>query len=185
MRRKLGGTLRSWGCIWCQSVANVAAGAVPAVLVVLVGVCVVSGGCAGYRTVWSSESRSPDGKIVASAQSIVINEGLSIVASIQTNVYLRLAGGSPRRMMILQLADATADPVNTGVEINWLTPTHLELTVRGNQSIVFQAVKSDGIEISVRDLSKAAIEGQNATRSLTPPGAPPFAYHKTAPRSGE
>jgi hypothetical protein len=52
------------------------------------------------------------------------------------------------------------------VEMNWLTPTHLELTFKGNQSIVFQAVKWGGIEISIRDLSKAAVESENKTRSL-------------------
>ena len=111
-------------------------------------------------------------------------EGLSIVTSIQTNVYLSLAGGSQRRTMILQLADATTDPVNTGVEMSWLSPTHLELTVTGNQSIVFQVVRCGETEIFVRDLSKAAIESQNAARRLSPPDAPPFAYRGISPQSG-
>jgi hypothetical protein len=100
-----------------------------------------------------------------------------------TDVQLKWAKGSRGETSILELADATDDPVDTRVEMNWLTPTHLELTVKGNQSIVFQAVKWDGIDISVRDLSKAA-ENRNATKSLAPT-PPAFAYQKTTgPPSG-
>jgi len=125
--------------------------AVPAaVLTVVVGMCVVSGGCAGYRTLWSSESRSPDSKEVARAESIVTNEGLSIVTSIQTNVFLSSVPGSSGRMMILQLADATDAPEDTHVQMNWETPTHLVLTYTGNQAITFEAVKCGEVVISVR-----------------------------------
>jgi hypothetical protein len=55
--------------------------------------------------------------------------------------------------------------------MNWLTPTHLELTFKGNQTVVFQSIKWFGIDISVHDLSKAAENG-NAIKSQapTPPG---------------
>lgn len=144
--------------------------------------CLFMSGCGSSETVWSTESRSPDGKVIATARTAVRNKGLSIISGTDTNVYLKWAKGSRGETPILELADATNDPVDTHVEMNWLTPTHLELTFKGNQSIVFQAVKWVGIEISIRDLSKAAVESENATRSLTP--APPaFAYQKTAQRS--
>lgn len=100
-----------------------------------------------------------------------------------TDVQLKWAEGARGKTSILELADATDDLVDTRVEMNWLTPTHLEVTVEGNQSIVFQVVKWDGIDISVRDLSKAAVENENKTRNLAPT-APAFAYKKTAPPSG-
>jgi len=98
-------------------------------------------------------------------------------------VRVKWAKGSRSDTSILELADATDDPVNTHVEMNWLTPTHLELTFKGNQSITFQAVKWGELEISVHDLSKAT-ENRNATKSQ-PPTPPAFAYQKTtAPPSG-
>lgn len=139
-------------------------------------ICFLMSGCGGSQ-IWSAESRSPDGKVIANASTVVTGRGLSIVSNTMTDVQLKWAKGSRGKTSILELADATDDPVDTRVEMNWLTPTHLELTVKGNQSIVFQAVKWDGIDISVRDLSKAT-ENRNATKSQ-PPTPPAFAYQKT------
>jgi hypothetical protein len=152
------------------------------ILLLTFGACLLMSGCGSSEKVWSTESRSPDGKVIATARTAVRNKGLSIISGTDTNVYLKWAKGSRGETSILELADATDEPVDTHVEMNWLTPTHLELTFRGNQSIMFQAVKWVGIDISVRDLSKAAIESENATRSLAP-SPPAFAYQKTAPRS--
>lgn len=153
------------------------------ILLLTSGVCPLLSGCGRSQTLWSTESRSPDGKVIANASTVVTGRGLSIVSNTMTDVQLKWAKGSRGETSILELADATDDPVDTRVEMNWLTPTHLELTVKGNQSIVFQAVKWDGIDISVRDLSKAA-ENRNATKSLAPT-PPAFAYQKTTgPPSG-
>ncbi len=152
------------------------------ILLLTFEVCLFMSGCGSSKKVWSTESRSPDGKVIASASTVMTGRGLSIVSNTITDVYLKWANGSREETSILELADATDDPVDTHVEMNWLTPTHLELTVKGNQSIVFQAVKWDGIDISVRDFSKTA-EDKNKTRSLVPT-PPPIAYQKTAtPRS--
>ena len=148
-------------------------------LVVLVGVCVLSGGCAGYRTLWSSESRSPDGKLVASAESIIMNERLSIVTSIQTNVFLSLEGRSSDRMLILQLADSTDAPEDTHVQMSWETPTHLILSYAGNQAITFEAVKWGGVAISTRlPTTQPTSDGPKGTQRgrLVPPPAPDCAY---------
>jgi hypothetical protein len=152
------------------------------ILLLAFGACLLMSGCGSSETVWSAESRSPDGKVIAAARTAVRNRGLSIISGADTNVYLKWAKGSRGDTSILELADATDDPVDTRVEMNWLTPTHLELTFKGNQSIVFQAIQWAGIDISVRDLSEAAIKSENATRSLAPT-PPPFAYRKTVPRS--
>jgi len=121
--------------------------------------------------------------VIAKARTVVAGRGLSIVSNTITDVRVKWAKGSRSDTSILELADATDDPVNTHVEMNWLTPTHLELTFKGNQSITFQAVKWGELEISVHDLSKAT-ENRNATKSQ-PPTPPAFAYQKTtAPPSG-
>jgi hypothetical protein len=150
-------------------------------LPLLLTLAVLMSSCGSSQATWSAESRSPDGKVIAKARTVVRNQGLSIISGTETNVYLKWATGSRGDTSILELADASDDPVDTQVEMNWLTPTHLELTVKGNQSIVFQAVKWVGIDISVRDLSKTA-ENKNATRSLAP-NPPAFAYQKTAATS--
>lgn len=59
---------------------------------------------------------------------------------------------------VLELADASDAPVDTQVEMNWLTPSHLELAYKGNQTVVFQAIKCFGIDITVRDVSSGAVK---------------------------
>jgi hypothetical protein len=140
-------------------------------------ICVLMSGCGGSRVVWSAESRSPDGKVLAKARAAATGEGLSIVSSTDTKVYLQWATGSRTEKSVLELADASDSSTDTQVEIHWLTPTHLELTIRGNQTVVFQAIKWFGIDISVRDLSKSA-EEKHQTRGLVP-NPPSFAYEKT------
>jgi len=39
------------------------------------------------------------------------------------------------------------------LKMNWLTPSHLEVTYRQPAVIDFQAIKSGGIDISVRDVT--------------------------------
>jgi hypothetical protein len=148
---------------------------------IMLGASVLLLGCESSKTIWSAESRSPDGKVIVEASTVVRGRGLSVVSNTITDVQLKSANGSPRQTSVLELADATVDPADTRVEMNWLTSTHLELTVKGNQNIVHQSVNWDGIDISIRDLSKAAVESENATRRLAPT-APPSAYEKTNPR---
>jgi hypothetical protein len=113
--------------------------------------------CGEGRLVWSTEAKSPDGKVLAKACTTDSSGGFSILDSTFTTVYLAQATGSSHvAQKVLSLGDAadTDETKNTRVEMNWITPTHLELTVKGNQTVVFQAVKCFGIDISTRDLSK-------------------------------
>ncbi len=110
---------------------------------------VLSPGCEGPRTLWSAESRSPDGKMVATARA----EGTSGIGTGNpgTFVYLNWAVGSQSPTIILALLPQQPGIVRVGM--NWLTATHLELTYRGDSTLDFQAVRCHGIEISVRELS--------------------------------
>lgn len=123
------------------------------ILLSMVGACLIVSGCRGSQTIWSAESLSPDGKVLAIARASATSGGLSILSSADTKVYLKWATGSRKDTSVLVLADATDDPANTRVKMNWLTPTHLELTFNGNQTVVFQAIKWFDIEITARDLS--------------------------------
>jgi len=113
--------------------------------------------CGEGRLIWSAEAKSPDGKVLAKACTTDSSGGFSILDSTSTTVYLAQATGSSHiAKEVLSLGDAAdADETkNTRVEMNWITPTHLELTVKGNQTVVFEAVKWVDIDISTRDLSK-------------------------------
>jgi hypothetical protein len=112
--------------------------------------------CELGRLIWSAEAKSPDGKVLAKACTTDSSGGFSILDSTSTTVYLIWVTGSGTEERVLMLVDAADvdETKNTRVEMNWITPTHLELTVKGNQTVVFQAVKCFGIDISTRDLSK-------------------------------
>jgi hypothetical protein len=110
-------------------------------------------GCRGSQKVWSAEARSPDGKMIATAQGLA-NGGFGISGVPSTFVYLNWATGSQKPTEILCLDDESDTPEDTKVGMEWLSPTHLELTYEGShQSINFQAVKFAGIVISVSDQS--------------------------------
>jgi len=45
------------------------------------------------------------------------------------------------------------DAKSIDLKMNWLTPSHLEVTYKQPAVIDFQAIKCGGVDISVRDLS--------------------------------
>jgi hypothetical protein len=92
-------------------------------------ICIFMSGCWGSRAIWFAESRSPDGKVLANARVIATNGGLSIQSITDTKVSLKWATGSSMDALVLELADASDNPVDTQVEMKWLTPTHMELTL--------------------------------------------------------
>ena len=155
---------------------------VPLIFAVFLSGCIRG----GSETIWSAESRSPDGKRVVSAFTIE-QSGFGTGGG-GTNVYLNWTTGSQPKLLILAFSDGPAGPGGMNVGMNWLTPTHLELTYKGQRPLDFQAVKCYGIDISVRDVASEArttdaMDPKDGTRSLSAP--PQIAYQKTtAPRSG-
>jgi hypothetical protein len=123
-----------------------------AISLILIGVCVFLSGCTGSETIWSAESPSPDGSMLATGRTIA-NSGFG-TGYIWTAVYLGGANRKQEPIEILELTDEFEMPSNEiSVEMKWLTPTHLELTYRGHQTLYFQAIRWAGVDISVRDLS--------------------------------
>jgi hypothetical protein len=154
-----------------------------AILLLVVVVCVSASGCkGGSETIWSSETRSPDGKMIASARTVA-QSGFG-TGYIGTFVSLSSAKGSQPPIAILQLSDTFETPSDEiSVEMKWLTPTHLELAYKGHRTLDFQAVKCSGVDISVQDLGSdkaqtGAVDSKNGARNLPTP--PPSAYQKTA-----
>lgn len=131
-----------------------------ALSVLILGLCVVAFGCRGSDTTWSDEARSPDGKMIAIARTVV--SGGFGTDGYSSTVSLNWTAGSQDPVNILVFTDAPSEPTNTPVvSMNWLSPTHLELTYKGHRTIAFQAVKCDGIDISLRNLSSGIIEGSH------------------------
>ena len=105
-------------------------------------------------SVWSGEAKFPDGKMIATASTF--QDAGFLAGETQTNVYLNWPVRSQSKTLILAYSDGpTAQDM--GVEMKWLTPTHLELTYKGQRSLDFQAVKCNGIDITTRDLSKGTM----------------------------
>lgn len=110
--------------------------------------CVSAFGCEDAETIWSTESRSPDGGWVATAKTD--QYGGPGTAGIISTVSLRQVKGRQDKIEILQLSQNAS---SIDLKLNWLTSSHLEITFKQPASIDFQAIKCGGIDISVRDLS--------------------------------
>jgi hypothetical protein len=119
---------------------------------IFVGICVLALGCRDSVIIWSAESRSPDGRWVASASTEQFSgPGTAYVA---TTAYLKAVNGSKPSEQLLVLSNDSAHPSGiTNLGMNWISSSHLELTYKGHASVDFQAVRCEGIEISLRDLS--------------------------------
>jgi len=70
-----------------------------------------------------------------------------------TDVDLNWATGSQAPIIVLAFSDGSDKPGDKSVGINWLSPTRLELTYKGQRTIGFEAVKCYGVDISVRNVS--------------------------------
>jgi hypothetical protein len=111
--------------------------------------------CKDSWTAWSAEARSPDGKMIARARSIRPS-GIG-TGDFGTFVDLNWTSGSQAPTVVLAFSDGSDQPDGMKVGMNWLTPTHLELTYKGRRTLDFEAVKCHGVDISVRELSGDAI----------------------------
>src|ERR1700693_1556496 len=69
------------------------------ILLLIFGVCVSLSSCEGPKTTWSAESRSPDGKMVATARTIETS-GIG-TGDPGTFVYLNWTAGSQSTTIIL------------------------------------------------------------------------------------
>jgi hypothetical protein len=109
--------------------------------------------CRDSALIWSAESRSPDGRLLASAQTDQFSGPGT--AHVGTTVFLKQIGGSRPPVEILEFSNDSAYPPGvTSVRMNWTTASHLEVMYQSGATLDFQAVKCFGIDISVRDLPR-------------------------------
>jgi hypothetical protein len=150
------------------------------VLLLTLELCIFLSGCKA-PPVSSAETKSPDGKLVATAHTFA-NSGFR-GGPPTTFVYLSWATGSQSPTLILSLTGGSDVAVDTKVEMKWLDPTHLELKYKEGQSVDFQAIKWGDVNISLQDGRREKSQTnrgdmKNERRSLPTP--PPFAYKKTS-----
>ena len=118
----------------------------------ILNIYIVGFGCRSSEKIWSAEAMSSDGKMLATARTDA-RSGFG-TGYIGTVVYLNWSKGSQPPMEVLALSDDYEMPSDEiSVEMKWLTPTHLELTYKGQRMLVLEAAKCLGVDISVRDLS--------------------------------
>ena len=115
-------------------------------------------------TVWKVQDTSPSGHYTATARTLE-NSGPGN-AWIVTSVYLEQTNIPESRMEVLGFfckgpvphpftLDNAANVGGTiGLQMTWLSPTHLQVTYDGRKGKVeFQAVRFQVIDISLKDLS--------------------------------
>lgn len=145
-----GGIIRS-STVGCTAIHG-------AILLVIIGVCALGTGCQEHQTIWSAEARSPDGYWLASG-STVQHFGPGN-AGVYTSVYLKRTNDSEAPREVLGFSFESAYPSGvSNVKMNWVTPSHLDVTYNGHAELYFQVVKYAGVVISVRNLSNEAING--------------------------
>jgi len=113
----------------------------------------ITAGCSGAKTIWSVEAKSPDGQWIASGRTDQYSGPGN--AAVMTGVYLQRTQGSKRAEPVLSFSDDQS-PASARIipSIEWLTPTHLQVSFSRHPELDLQVVKYAGIEISVRDLSR-------------------------------
>ncbi len=129
-----------------KGASNLAVQPLSALLIPLV--CIVLVGCKAPPT-WSAEASSPDGKMIANATTFS-QSGFG-TGFVQTSVYLNWIEGSQPKMLILAFSDGPNEPGGMNVGMKWLDPKHLELSYKGQRPLDFQAVRCDGINISIQE----------------------------------
>ena len=102
--------------------------------------------------IWSTQAASPDGKLIASAETTQTGGFGTAYAS--TNVALRQPW-EKHSIVILSFDDNNIPslPVgDTAVGLHWLSNSHLCVTYGKNVGVLFQAIKALGTDISIEQL---------------------------------
>jgi len=119
------------------------------------GLCLLMTGCNNTERAWSAQAKSPDGRYIVIAETLRPG-GWGTGAPAQTTVDLNYTSGHQSSAEILTFVGGPEEPDGMNVGINWLSPTHLELTYKGHPTVEFQAVKCRGVDIVTRGVNGTA-----------------------------
>ena len=112
-------------------------------------------GCKNSEKTWSAEIKSPDGKMVATAETLTPG-GWGTGAPAETYVDLNWTSGSQEPTVVFSFNGGAQSKAGMNVGMRWITPRHLEVTYEGKPIIDFQAIKWQDVEISARATSANA-----------------------------
>ncbi len=100
------------------------------------------------QTIWTAQSKSPDGAYIALAHT-ENTDGPGINAQ-YTVVELEQSFNGAKPVTILTLDEGSEAVKN--LRMNWTSPTHLAVSYQGNPTLLFEAVKAFGLDVSVQQL---------------------------------
>jgi hypothetical protein len=130
-------------------------------LLALVAVSLLGSGC-NAPTVWDYELGSPDGQYVAIARTVQsggfgdnwIITSVSLqqtnIPSTNTEILSFFCDGPVPHPFVLDNAANAGGTIN--LQLKWITPSYLSVAYHGDASLDFQAVKYQGIHISLQEL---------------------------------
>lgn len=123
-------------------------------LLAIIGLCTLLSCCHGTSTVWSVESKSPNGIFLAEARTATVG-GFGTAAAPVTSVYLKFSKASWPPFLILAFANPTARPIGvTAVKLKWVTNSHLDVAYSKPATLTFQAVQAAGVKITVHQVGQ-------------------------------
>ena len=117
-------------------------------LLLCTALCSELSGCKSSETIWSIQVTSPDNKITVNARTDQYS-GFG-TAGVYTSAYLEKAGNS---IQVLLLSNETAYPKGiTNLDIEWITPSHLNIKYRGYATVEYKAPNCFGVDITIQNL---------------------------------
>jgi len=127
----------------------------------LIVLCVVLCGCKSLddqATIWTAESRSPDGTSIATASRV--DYGGPGNAGLYTYVYLKrtIYGNPPEEIVTFDQEDVgLPDATRLDLAMNWVTPSHLDVTYNSHAgTLEYQVALCLGINITVHDSASSS-----------------------------
>ena len=113
--------------------------------------CLLLAGCGSNQaTIWSAKAKSPNGQLVAFAQTT--QYGGPGTAYVGTVVYLKQQRNSQPPLLILGFVNDSAYPAGiTSINLRWLSNSQLDVAYKSGATIDFQAIKALGVAISAHE----------------------------------
>ena len=114
--------------------------------------CILFAGCDDSATIWSAQVKSPNGNLVATAETVQ-NAGPG-TGYVGTSVYLKQSNIKQEPLLVLGFSNESAYPSGvTALQLHWQSSSKLDVTYKPGATIDFQAIKALGVDITVHQES--------------------------------
>jgi hypothetical protein len=110
--------------------------------------CTCAIGCK-LKPQWQAQAKSPDGVYVATGRT-EISGGFGTGGG-GTIVELNWSSGNQRGLPVFITPDGPYSPGDPSViQLNWLSPSHLEVVYSGRDEPVFEAIRYQTVDVTVK-----------------------------------